>query len=428
MLRELEPLATSTGAYVFAALLGLLWGSFANVCIYRWPPSEEFPKGRSVVAPGSHCFVCKTPIRWYDNTPIIAWLWLRGKCRSCKAPFSSRYLIVEALTGLLFALAWWFTVTIGAYFEPFDQRLIRFAIYAAFCFVMVVVTFIDIDHKLILDKLMYPSIVIFFGLGFLLAGHHWYDALIGAIAGYLLPWTIGEVYWLVTGKDGLGLGDAKLLALIGALLGIKGVVASLFGGAMVGAVVGVILLLRKDDGAKRGSIFAVAAVVAVGVASFGAMTNRIVVGVVGSVAAIGALIASRFASGDEESEVEPEVEGGPEVAPDAQPKSIDGKELTARGMALVAGVLVISAVTFELLQFHWGALGAGVMGIGLVLLAKRMVAVGGDPTEAPLEPEEADAPSLMQTELPFGPYLALAAVFYLFAEPWILVNFRLPGG
>ncbi len=425
MLRELEPLATSPGAYVFAGFLGLLWGSFANVCIYRWPPSAEFPKGRSVVAPGSHCFVCKTPIRWYDNTPIIAWLWLRGKCRSCKAPFSSRYLIVEALTGLVFALAWWFTVTVGAYFEPFDQRLIRFAIYAAFCFVMIVVTFIDIDHKLILDKLTYPSIVIFFGLGCLLAGHRWYDGVIGAIAGYALPWTIGEVYWLVTTRDGLGMGDAKLLALIGALLGIQGVVASLFGGAVVGAVVGIIVLLRGDRGAKRGALFAVVAVSAVGIATFGALTNRVVVGAVGSAIAIGALVASRLGA-------RPEVGEPPQVEtdePELAPESLSGKELAARGMALVAAVLVISAVTFELLTWHGGALGAGVMGIGLVLLAKRLVPVVDAPTDPVTEtPPQETAPSLMRTELPFGPFLALAAVFYLFAEPWILVNFRLPGG
>lgn len=422
MLRELEPLATSPAAYVFAGFLGLLWGSFANVCIYRWPPTKEFPNGRSVVLPGSHCFVCKTPIRWYDNTPIIAWLWLRGKCRTCKAPFSSRYLIVEALTALLFVLAWGFTVTIGAYFEPFDQRLIRFAIYAGFCFVMVVVTFIDIDHKLILDKLMYPSIVIFFGLGFFLAGRHWYDALIGAIAGYALPWTIGEVYWLVTGKDGLGLGDAKLLAAIGALLGIKGVVASLFGGAIVGAVVGIAVLLRGKGGSRRGALFAVTAVAAVGVAAFGALTNRIATGAIGSVVAIGALIASRRFT-EPEGEPEPEAE----VAEDPEPE-IGGKELAARGMALVAAVLVVSAVTFELLQFHWGALGAGVMGIGLVLLAKGMVPVVAAPTDGTEAPEEDEPASLMQAQLPFGPFLALAAVVYLFAEPWILVNFRLPGG
>ncbi len=90
MLRELEPLSTSAVAYGFAILLGLLWGSFANVCIYRWPPSDEYPKGRSVVKPGSHCSACKKPIRWYDNLPLISWLWLRGKCRASKAPFSAR--------------------------------------------------------------------------------------------------------------------------------------------------------------------------------------------------------------------------------------------------------------------------------------------------------------------------------------------------
>jgi len=95
VLRDLEPLATSWGAYAFAVLLGLLWGSFANVCVYRWPPTAAFPKGRSVVAPGSHCFACQTPIRWYDNVPLLSWLWLRGgaapaRRRSPGATSSSR--------------------------------------------------------------------------------------------------------------------------------------------------------------------------------------------------------------------------------------------------------------------------------------------------------------------------------------------------
>src|SRR5262247_1328876 len=139
VLQGLEPLASSPGAYVFVVVLGLLWASFANVCIYRWPPSDEFPKGRSVVVPGSHCFACKKPIAWYDNVPLVSWLWLRGKCRRCGAAFSARYLIVEALTGALFGVAWWATVQVGALLEPFDVRLLRFAIYAAFCFVMVVI-------------------------------------------------------------------------------------------------------------------------------------------------------------------------------------------------------------------------------------------------------------------------------------------------
>lgn len=247
MLAAFEPLARTTGAYAFVVFLGLLWGSFANVCIYRWPPSEEFPSGRSVVTPGSHCFVCKTPIKWYDNTPLVAWLWLRGKCRACKASFSPRYLIVEALTGALFGLCWYFVVGLDAWFQPFEGQLLRFAIYAAFCFVLVVIAFIDLDHQLILNKVTIPSIVIFYGLGLLLPERTWYDGLIGIAVGYGVPWAIGEAYFRATGREGLGLGDSMLLAVIGALLGWPGVVAGFFGGAMVGSVIGVgaLLLARK---------------------------------------------------------------------------------------------------------------------------------------------------------------------------------------
>ncbi len=418
VLRELEPLATSVGAYAFATLFGLLWGSFANVCIYRWP------EGKSVVAPGSHCFACQTPIRWYDNVPLLSWLWLRGKCRTCEAPFSARYLIVEALTGLLFGLAWWFTVSVGAYFEPFDQRLIRFAVYATFCFVLVVITFIDIDHKMIFDKVTLPSIVIFYGLSFLLPEHHWYDGLIGVAVGYGLPWTIGEVYWLLTGREGLGLGDAKLLALIGALLGIRGVVASLFGGALLGSVIGIAGLLRgHGGGSRRGAWFAVAAVVSVGVATFGVVTNRIAVGAIGCVLSLAALVLSRRMEPVTEEPVTFE-EPAPAEVRDA---ALSGKDLAARVLALVAGVLVLSGVMFTLLDWREGGLGAGLLGIGLLLLAKRLIPHPEPSGDAEPSSQE-DAPSLMHTELPFGPYLALAATVYLFAEPWILVNFRLPGG
>lgn len=243
MLADLEPLARTTGTYAFVVLLGLLWGSFANVCIYRWPPTDEHPHGRSVVVPGSHCFACKTPIKWYDNTPLISWLWLRGKCRSCKAPFSPRYLFVEALTGALFGLCWYFTVGLDAWFQPFDGQLLRFAIYAAFCFVLVVIAFIDLDHQLILNKVTIPSAIVFYGLSLLLPERAWYDGLVGVAIGYGVPWAIGEAYFRATGREGLGLGDSMLLAVIGALLGWKGVMAGLFGGAMVGSVIGIAALL-----------------------------------------------------------------------------------------------------------------------------------------------------------------------------------------
>jgi leader peptidase (prepilin peptidase)/N-methyltransferase len=237
VLADLEPLSTSYGAYAFAIVLGLLWGSFANVCIYRWPPTDEFPKGRSVVKPGSHCFACGKPVRWYDNVPMLSYLWLRGRCRDCKTAFSARYLVVEGTMAALFGVAWWSTVVAGILWEPFEARLIRFVVQAGFCFVMVVIAFIDLDTKLILDKLTLWAIPIFYGLGFLLPEHRWQDGLIGIAVGYGGPWLIGEIFYRIRKKEGLGLGDSKMLALVGALLGWKGVVVSLFGGSLVGTVI-----------------------------------------------------------------------------------------------------------------------------------------------------------------------------------------------
>jgi leader peptidase (prepilin peptidase)/N-methyltransferase len=242
----LQPLTTIVGA-VFAVWLGLLFGSFANVCIYRWPPTDEHPEGRSVVKPGSHCGACKTPIRWYDNVPLLSYLWLRGKCRACKTGFSPRYLLVEALTGALFGVAWWFTLGTGGMFLPLDARVMQFVIYAAFVFVLVVITFIDIDHKLILNKVTVPSIVIAYGASLLL-GRAWWQGLVGIAVGYGVPWLIGEIYYRLRGREGLGLGGGMLLALIGALLGWRGVVASLFGGSLLGSVIGIMVLARSPKG------------------------------------------------------------------------------------------------------------------------------------------------------------------------------------
>jgi leader peptidase (prepilin peptidase)/N-methyltransferase len=252
-----EALARSPAALAAAFVFGTLWGSFANVCIYRWPPTEAHPKGRSVVAPGSHCFACGKPVRWYDNVPLLSWLWLRGKCRDCGAAFSARYLIVEALTGVLFAVMWWYAVDLSASLEPLDDRVLRWFIYVAFTTLLVVITFIDLDHKLILDKLTYPAIPAFYGLGLLLPETRWYDGLIGAALGYGIVRLIADGYWLLTKREGMGYGDGKLLAIIGALLGWKAVIVSLFGGAVIGSVIGVAVLIaarKKNDEDEEGSI------------------------------------------------------------------------------------------------------------------------------------------------------------------------------
>lgn len=325
----------SPAAYGMAIVLGLLWGSFANVCIYRWPA------GASVVAPGSRCGACLTPIPWYDNVPVLAWLWLRGRCRACGATFSPRYMLVEAVTAALFGVAWWASVVAPQLFEPFDRRLLHFAIYAAFCFVMVVITFIDLDHKLILNKITVPSIAIFYLAAFAWPEQRWYDGVVGAAVGYGLPWAIRGIYYLITRREGMGLGDAMLLAVIGALLGWRGVVVSLFGGSTIGAIVGITALIAGRS--RRGRVW----------------RGRIRRGVV----------------------------------------------WLGRGRR--------------------GARRRGRRGGGRRRRQGRHRRVIG---RQALPRPAVERTSVMRAELPFGPFLAIAAVLYLFAAPWIEIHFHLPGG
>ncbi len=237
----LEPFARGAFGYAFAFVLGTLFGSFANVCIARMPPTEEHPRGRSIVRPGSHCQACGQPVRWYDNLPLISWLLLRGRCRSCGAAFSARYLLVEAATGVLFVAAWHFCL-IAFPGDPLSLRALRFVIYATYLLVLVVITFIDLDHKLILDRITYPAIPAFYGLSLLLPEHTWWDGLVGATVGYGLIRLIADGYYHLTGREGMGYGDGKLLALIGALHGWQAVAASLVVGSVTGSIIGVTVL------------------------------------------------------------------------------------------------------------------------------------------------------------------------------------------
>lgn len=239
--------SSSATAYAFVAVFGALWGSFGNVCIYRMPPTDEFPEGRSVVAPGSHCFACGKPVRWYDNVPLLSYLWLRGACRDCKATFSPRYLLVEAAAALLFVAAYHYVVAIAYTTATPGEQLLRFGILAAFLWVLLIITFIDLDHQLILDKMTYPSIPIFYGLGLLLPEASWKTGLIGIAVGYGVVRLISDGYWLLTRREGMGYGDGKLLAIIGALFGWQAVFVSLFLGSMLGSVISISLLLLTRD-------------------------------------------------------------------------------------------------------------------------------------------------------------------------------------
>jgi leader peptidase (prepilin peptidase)/N-methyltransferase len=249
----LEGFAHSPGALAFAFVLGALFGSFANVCIVR------LPAGMSIVRPPSHCFSCQAPVRWYDNLPILSYFVLRGRCRHCGAGYSPRYMLVEAATGLLFAATWMLCLSGLWPDDALPTRAARFAIYALFELVLVVITFIDLDHKLILNVVTFPAIPAFFGLGLLLGDHTWVDQAIGVAVGYGLVRLISDGYWFLTRREGMGYGDGKLLAVIGALLGWQAVLFSLFGGAMIGSVLGTALLLLSRRRAPASSAPPVAA-------------------------------------------------------------------------------------------------------------------------------------------------------------------------
>ncbi len=238
-----EPLVI---AYVF--FFGSAWGSFLNVLIYRLP--REISVLRK---PPSSCPGCSTPIRWYDNLPIVSWLALRGRCRQCKTRISIRYPLVEATAGLMCVAAllkWGISVT-GI------EVLI-------FSWVSLALGLIDFDFQILPDTLTYPSIA--FGLiCSLLGGYTWWlDSVVGAAVGALLPILVIVVYRLWRGVEGMGWGDVKYLAAIGAVVGLRGVVGVLVIGATLGALVGIGLIVSGKGSGKTalpfGTFLALAAI------------------------------------------------------------------------------------------------------------------------------------------------------------------------
>jgi leader peptidase (prepilin peptidase)/N-methyltransferase len=219
-----SPLSTVT-----AGLFGAVWGSFFNVCIARVPRHE------SIVRPGSRCPRCRAPLRAFDNVPLLSYLILRGRCRACRAPISPRYQLVELLTALLAAALWWKFVASDPS-QATAVRLARFACYFAFAGVLLVLSFIDLATKLLPDVITLPAIPIFFLSGFGAHGAGWLARLIGAAAGYLFFRLISDFYFYVLKREGLGLGDGKLLALIGAVLGWRALPFVVFVGAILGAL------------------------------------------------------------------------------------------------------------------------------------------------------------------------------------------------
>ena len=231
-----------------AAVFGLLIGSFLNVCIHR------LPRGESVVSPGSHCPACGAAIRWFDNLPVLSYLILGGKCRACGAQFSARYLIVELVTAVVFAVS-------AAVFEPGPLLAVRLV----FAAMLVALFFIDLEHQLLPDAITLPGVVI--GV----AASAWAGpGLLSSAAGAALgAGTLLAIRWgwkRITGIDGMGLGDVKMLAMVGAFLGWQQVWLVLFLASLTGAVVGVSIAVTGRGSMKSrlpfGTFLAVAALIA----------------------------------------------------------------------------------------------------------------------------------------------------------------------
>lgn len=240
------------GAVVF--LFGLLFGSFLNVVIYR------LPLGESIVFPGSHCPYCNAEINWYDNIPVISYVFLlQGRCRSCRARISPVYPAVELLVACLYLLVFVIhrsQISVGAW--------LPFAVDIVFVSLIVPLVFIDLRHKLLPNAITYPGFALLFMLRAIvpdpwMLSHTpkpfgldtapvWalsmFGSVLGAAAGGGSLWLVREVYYRLRHVEGMGLGDVKMMLMVGAFLGWQLTLLTIFIGSLLGSIVGVLLIIR----------------------------------------------------------------------------------------------------------------------------------------------------------------------------------------
>jgi len=232
-----------------AILLGAVIGSFLNVCIHRLPLRE------SLLWPRSHCPQCAQTIAWYDNLPILSYFWLRGRCRACRRRISWRYPLVEALNAAGYGLIIW-------RFGFSASALMYLLLWSS----LIVISFIDLDHMIIPDRITLPGIALGLVAGTLLLPR-WWDSVVGLLVGggilYFMAWISPYLF----GKEGMGGGDIKLLAMIGAFLGWKPAILTIFFGGLLGAVVGVTLMgvrvITREAYLPFGPFLSLGAVVAI---------------------------------------------------------------------------------------------------------------------------------------------------------------------
>lgn len=219
---------------IFAAIFGALVGSFLNVVILRLP--EE---GESVVFPPSHCPQCQAMISWYDNIPLVSFLLLGGRCRSCRKPISWQYPLVELMMALLSL----------ALFHRFGLSP-TFLVYFVFCAALLAIIFIDLAHQIIPDVISLPGIVTGLAASFFVPGLGWQDSALGALLGGGTFYTIAAGYYLFARRAGMGGGDIKLLAMIGAFLGWRALPFVIFASALLGSVIGIGAMIKQKKGGK----------------------------------------------------------------------------------------------------------------------------------------------------------------------------------
>lgn len=214
-------------------IFGTIIGSFLNVCIVR------IPNRASIVFPGSQCPNCGYSIRFYDNIPLVSYILLGGRCRSCKTPISMRYFIVELLMGLL-------TVLVSFHFG-FSLVFILCMVFTA---ALVVITCIDLQHQIIPDCISLPGIPLGFLCSFFLPWITWIDSLLGILIGGGVLYAFALGYYLLKKKEGMGGGDIKMLAMIGAFLGWQGALATLILASIAGSLIGILLIVVKGKNFK----------------------------------------------------------------------------------------------------------------------------------------------------------------------------------